>query len=1322
MKFTYVLFGFLLCSVSVCLGAKDYYFSNLSLKDGLSQITVLAICQDSHGYLWFGTRNGLNKFNGYTFEKYYHDAQNDNSLTDNYIHCLVEDNDGNLWIGTNNGLSKMDLSTNKITQYFAEDGNDKSLSNNMIYALCKDENGDVWIGTINGLNVYDKKTDTFKHYFLDEKLRDNAMYTMCCRDGTLFMGTYQGVIAGNFKNGEKSKHYPNPNHVRSICVDDNKKLWIGTQDKGLFIENEDGFVNITAENGLSNNYVRSIVASPDGKQMLIGTSNGLNVIDLESLKITMQYKNYDNDDGVLSHFSIQSMFFDPQNTLWVGTYAGGVNYCSTFGARFRYFNPAEKTDQMTGVIGQSVETTGYLYFATEGGGLLEMNKQTGAFRTYLLFPDENAYPKNILKSVYLDGNRILCGTNLGVIYSFDLKSKRFSLFHDFKSQIGIYYIGRNLENEIIVGCVDPIGMVIIKDGNVQPDFPLKDGKSIAFRNMRCFSEIEKNIFLIGTRNDGLFLYDRNTFDMQQFTTQYFAEKKYALPENYITTLFRDSRNRIWIGTFGGGFCLFDLTTKYFTNFNVSDGLHNNNVCAIVEDNNGHLWISAISGISDFNPADRSFRNYTYSNGIKVNEFTPHTGMKTSDGQIIFSGNNGFVMFNPNEISYNPTAPAILLENLFINNSKVEIGSKTLPKALSEQKEIVLKYNQTNFSIEYVALNFIFSNKNKYAYKMEGFDAEWNEVGTRRMAYYTNIPSGAYIFKVKAANNDGVWSDTAVEMVIKVLPPPWKSGWAYLLYFIVLASILYFIYQYFAEKKRFENELKIQQAEAKAQQEFNAERSRLFTNFSHELRAPLTLIISPLNDLSEHSGNLTQEQTGKIAIMKNNAQRLLRLVNNLMDFRKNESGMLKPKLVKSDFVAFAREMTLNFKEMATSREIDFRFNTDVKEIFMSFDKNLMEKVFFNFLSNAFKNTPDGGEVAVSLFVPHPGAIRFEIRDSGVGVPEPELEKIFQPFYQVAQNEYSASGTGLGLSLSKSIIEMHSGKVWAENNEDRGATFQCILPTDKTGSDENDYTKCSNIAETGTKKKHVILVVEDNFDVRDYIVSHLNTAYNVIQASNGEEACEKAVNHLPDLIISDVVMPRMDGITMAQTLKNDIRTGHIPIILLTAKVLPEDQTEGYNIGADDYIVKPFNSSVLLARVKNLLAVREKLKEIYGKRFSIENFGIETTSADERFIQKLYEVMDKNISNPDFKLDEFSREIGMSKANLYRKIKSVTNFSPNEFIRNFRLETAAKILKNTDLPVSEIYVAVGFNSHAYFSNCFKTLYGISPTEFAESSRRRN
>lgn len=1371
----YLFLASLLILTLIVNAREQYYFSNLSLDNGLSQITVTSIHEDNKGFMWFGTRNGLNKFDGYKFDIFINDPENNLTISDNHILCMTEDNDGYLWIGTNNGLNRLDRQTNKFKRYFFDPQNIGSLSNNAITSIYVDDEDNLWVGTRNGLNLYNRTVDLFTRISMGGLLNNNPVNALVKDGDSLYLGTFsQGLIVYNINNRKYTSYKHDPdnsgslahNHIRSILIDKDRTVWVGTHHGGISVlrKGADSFSVYNVKNGLTNNYIRCMVETPKG-EILIGTFNGLNLIDPKTGEIS-QYKTYGAGMGSLSHYSIYSIYFDRAQTLWVGTYAGGIDYYNAYGQKFRFFNPSFEQKTVLGLIGPIIEKDNSLFIATEGGGLLEMDKSDETFKQYKVFDDsEGAYVRNIFKSLYLDGSRILCGTNLGTIYSFDLKTRKFSLLYNLHSEDAIYYISRSMSGDLIIGGVNRIGFTIIsKDGQIRNKFPVNGENDFSFSNIRSILEIEKNVFLLGTRSEGLIYYDLNDCKLSEYYNSN-DQDLHTVPDNYISNIFKDNSGNIWIGTFGGGLTHFDLKTREFTTYNTKNGLINNNICSIIEDNNRHLWISTISGISDFDMDSRSFYNYTHASGIKVNEFTPHAGLKLSNGDIVFSGNNGFLSFNPRRMSFNPFIPPIVLKDLYINNHRVAPGEDNdiLKENIEGQKEIILKYNETNLTIEYSALNFVFSNRNQYAYMLEGFDQSWNEVGNRRMAYYTNIPAGKYKFIVRGSNNDGVWNNQGTSLIITVLPPIWKTWWAYILYFLLFAGILILIFRYFNEKRRLENDIKLKQAEAKVQDEFHEARNKLFTNFSHELRTPLTLILSPLEDIVEKEESITPKIKDRLLLMRNNALRMLRLVNNLMDFQKKESGSMKLKVSQGDFVQFTEEMFTSFKELAGSRNINFTFNHTEKNIDYWFDKGLMEKVYFNFLSNAFKNVPNGGKVEIKLkretlsgiikLYPIKSGlfnddkiqyITLDIKDSGVGISKNELEKIFIPFYQVAQNEHSASGTGLGLTLSKSIIEMHHGIVWAESPDPGGAIFRCILPISKDYfnpdeivvdfSEENTLpsvseisTKQDTIEETAElpekekdkkKKPHTILVVEDNKDVKNYIISHLSDTYNILEASDGAEAVDKSVYYLPDLIISDLMMPKMDGMEMSAKIKNDIRTSHIPIIMITARAMTSDIKEGYKVGADDYITKPFNSSVLIARVENIIRSREKLKAIYGKKLSLESVGLETTSLDERFMQGLYQIMEKNMSNPSFKLDDFSRDLGLSRASLYRKIKSVTNLSPNEFIRNYRLEMGAKLLREKKLPVSEVYVAVGFNSIAYFSSSFKIYFGVTPTDYVSQS----
>ncbi len=1330
------------------LASQRYHFSNLSVKDGLSQLHVTCIYQDKLGYMWFGTRNGLNKFNGNSFEIFWNHADDEQSISSNTIACIIEDAEGNLWIGTENGLNKLDKKRKGFKRYYL--ANEADSVNNKILSLHIDADGVLWVGTLSGLFIYEPESDSLKSVYIRELAdnsvsaileKDNHLYLASSKNGLLIYDRQKKRIVRSYQTNSKTLPVIS-NYIKDIYIDKKDNIWLGTYKDGVCVIKHDlsEVVQYNTSNGLSNNSIRCIKESPSG-EMWVGTFDGLNIINPVTSRIT-SYKS-----GALSHHSVYSILFDRMQTIWIGTYAGGADYYNPYGHLFDFYNPGAVLNDNIGILGPSIEYDGTLYICSEGGGLISFDLKQHTFRQYTL-PQNNDNPtRSIFKTIYLDGNRILCGTSQGEVYEFNLHSHQFSLFYQTTDRRPIYHISKSHSGQFIIGAISMAeGLAFISnDGQrtVQSGFPVKGKGEVHFSHVICVCEVDNDVYLIGTKSDGLFCYDKINHTLISYNqTNGFAAKS-------ISSILKDRSGRIWISSIDGGLSELVLSTGKFTTYNEKNGLLNNQVCKVVEGNDNSLWLTTLNGISNLDLRTRNIINYSQESGIQVQEFSPCAGIRLSDNRIFFAGNNGFTLFNPNDIITNPNVPPVILDKLYINNNLVQPDDENgiLKENISTQKKIVLKYNQTNIMIEYAALNYIFNNKNEYAYKLEGFDSEWNEVGNRRIAYYTNIPAGTYHFTVKGSNNDGIWNEEGATLEIIVLPPLWKTWWAYLIYFAVIIALIAFIIRYFTEKKRLQNNIRLKQMEAEVHEEYYQERNRLFTNFSHELRTPLTLIIAPLEEFVRRT-DLVDDVHYKSKLMLRNAQRLLRIVNNLMDLQKNESGTMKLQVSENDIIKFTHEAVASFQDLALYRNIHLKFHHSSDRQLLWFDWNLLEKVYFNFLSNAFKNVPDGGSVSVELNVKALSELAFfipaklnkykndkiqyltlSIQDNGVGIAPNELEKIFRPFYQVAQNEHSKSGTGIGLSLSKAIIEMHHGTVWAENAPESGAVFKFVMPIDKnlfsaeeiTESTDNE-TVLLNVelpdnayeADNSSKKQSTILVVEDNRDLNNYICSCLADKYNVIGVTNGEDALAKAVYLLPNLIITDLMMPKMNGIELIQQLKKDMNTSHIPIIMVTAKTGTDDIREGYAAGADEYITKPFDASILKVRVDNLIQNREKLKELYSKNFSLESLGVDVTSVDEKFMQKLYATLQQNIANSDLNLDAFCKELGLSKSNLYRKIKQITGYSPNEFIRNFRLETAAKMLKETDMTITEVYCAVGYNSLAYFSNCFKALYGMSPTEF--------
>lgn len=1320
----------------------------------------MTIYQDSRGYLWFATKNGLNRFNGKEYKIYHREDGNEQSLSNNSVTSITEDQEGYLWVGTNNGLNRIDLNTNEIKRYNLETN---GLVANSISTVYTDRSGCLWVGTWEGLNRYNREGDHFEYIPIEDDT-ERAMIVTLLEDssGRFWIGTrnkglllcdHQMNLISQFTS--ESKNMPlNNNNITSIYEDDKKQIWVGCKNSGLnkinLRDNEvTSYTNLNS--GLSNNSVRCIIEW-QGK-LLIGTFDGIFDLDKATERI-VKVAGYDDINKSLSHYSVYCFCVDRDKTLWVGTFAGGVNYLNKFTNRFVLHKPQEELNIRTGIYGAiTYESPEDLWIATEGYGLLNYNKRTNESHYYLIDPSVRfAFNTNIIKSVFYEDGYVWCGTTKGEIYKFNIKTKKFSLYHQYPIEYSIYSIIRDHNGVLWVGGASTeFGLTCFVNDSLVTTFYNNVDEPIYFSNVRCILEEEDGVFLLGSTAEGLLRFDTHKKQLTKYSNEASVEK-YRIPNNYISAIVRTKSGEIWGSTYGGGIFQLDESKAIRRIMTVREGLLDNNICTLVESSDQRLWMSTVNGLIMFDPAKDEVRNYHRHNGIDIREFTLHSGIALPDGSLCFAGSNGFVTFHVEAMDKNNNIPPVVLEQLSVNNHPVEVGDESaiLDKVLDGMETIRLAYNENNFSITYQALNYIYATQNQYAYKLEGYDTDWNYVGERNSAFYTNLSPGKYVFLVKASNNDGVWNEEGRSLIIIVQPPLWRTWYAYLFYVIALAAIIYGILYYVNIKRNLEAGLKMKQLEKQKQEEFHQAKIRLFTNFSHELRTPLMLIITPFEELVKRV-DIPAELHDKLSIIYKNAQKLLLLVNQLMDLHKNQAGSMDLKVSEGDICEYIKEIYYAFNQIALTNEVKFTLNCTPKTINGWFDKSLLEKVVFNLLSNAFKYTASGesvlmevSEVTLKELDPkrtdglykdeNSQYVILKVKDSGKGIEEGEADKIFTPFYQIPETSgINLSGTGIGLSLVYTIVQLHRGVIYVDNTETKGACFVVILPVSRSAFSEEqiesreidkiaeitnteDISVSLPVTENKDQPKYKILLVEDDKDVRDYLKKSLEAEYIVIEAADGVRAYEKVVQDFPDLVLSDIMMPKRDGLELCTMIKNDIRIGHIPVILMTARSMVVHIKEGFQAGADDYIVKPFNMDVLQTRIRSLLASREQLKKLYGKRFSPDVMGIEVKSADERFSQKLFDVIEKNISNEKLDVELLCTEIGISRANLYRKLKSITELSPMELIRNKRLEMAAKLLKESEMNVSEIASHLGFNSHSYFSNSFKAFYGCTPTEFVQ------
>jgi len=871
---------------------------------------------------------------------------------------------------------------------------------------------------------------------------------------------------------------------------------------------------------------------------------------------------------------------------------------------------------------------------------------------------------------------------------------------------------------------------------------------IIARDIRAIEQDNNGDLWLGTYGAGLFKYSIN---QNQFT-QYNYDR---YDDNYIkcniiySLLFDEELNVLWIGgTQEGGLNQLNLSTNSITVFNEENGLLNNTIHAIEKDDKNRLWVSTHKGISSFDISNQTFTNYTIGDGVQGKEFSDGSGIYIKDQLLIgFGGGDGLTLFYPEKIQKSTFKPTAIISDFKLFNETVKVKRKRtskspLIKSITETDNTVLNYKQTVFSIGFVGLDYAHPEKIQYQYKLEGLDSDWNKKVNERSVTYRNLKPGKYVFKVKAYNKDGVENDKFDSLAFEVKPPWWRTIAAYIVYFVIVLSLIILLYRYNIKQVKTENNLKLEKELRNQENILHNERMRFFTNISHELRTPLMLLISPLEELLiKESPNTALGK--KLNIIYKSAGRLLKLTNTLLEFRKAETGQQKLLASKGNISHYIEEQCLFFKDYSHRKKINIIFKSEVPKANIWFDFNKMGMIINNLLSNAIKNTPENKKVYVSIKNIGSNSILLTVTDEGKGIPQEKIEKIFDRFYQVRQSSKD-TGTGIGLALTKSLVDIHHGTISVKSKIDKGSTFSISLPTgDKHLTNEQKVLEKPKNSEESLKSqllnqkeivdaqsklkkitsidedKQKILVVEDNEDIRTYLVSLLNSNFNVIEAENGQVGFAKAKEHMPSLIISDLMMPKMNGFDLCTKIKETFETSHIPFIIITANAAHATHKESFELGADAYLPKPFKIDLLFTRIYSLLKSRNNLKKYYLKNY-IDNSSEkeQNLTPDEKFLIQINQIIHTNIENSDFSVVQLASEIGVSKTLLYNKIKALTNLTPITIIRQTRLKMAGDLLLTNNYKVYEVMYKVSFNDEKYFRKIFTTFYGVSPTEYIKQN----
>jgi len=1340
---------------------KDIFFKHLTTNNGLSSNEVRAVFQDSNGFMWFATTDGLNRWDGYKFDIYRNYNDDQNSLPGNFLLCIAEDKHKNIWIGTNHGgLAKFSTIEEKFERYSLIPGDETSLPGMVVRCIYTDKHGNVWIGTHSGLAEYNPETNNFSRIpFPNLGTAPDIREIIPAQNNELIIQTHKGLFKLNPAHRTIRKFEidaPNfdkelLNYNNPLCFDSQGFLWIGARSGLIRLNTKTGSYKKYLPGNNQKNSINSsnfsIIFEDSRKNIWIGTENrGINLYnpatdDFYSFTAEVYNKNS------LSSNIISNIYEDQNATVWISTLEGGVSYFSHKRKPFGYYthNPFDANSLSSNKVGAFYEdNNGFIWIGTADGGLNKFSPKEKTFTRFQLKTDYIApCILNIEGSV--DNSLYLTGLRIG-LYNFDMTGSKFtSLMRNvqtanFQPILNIPDIGIDSKGYVWLITHEKDGIIVYnpKTGDFY------NAKSCGSFNKGILSvpyavsmkeDSKKRIWLISYL--GLYMLDST---VHTFLSN--NKDNTTLSSNYLYTLFEDSKNNIWIGSSKGLDKLVEKNGSIsFERYNEKYDLPEN-VRGILEDEHCNLWLSSNKGIFKFSPETRRIKNIKFDNELENHEFSERVCYKSSTGEMYFGGTNGFIRFNPDSLDETIKSSNIFITDFQIFNVSQKAGKNSpLKKSIIYTNEIELDYDQSVISFAYAALDYSNNASTEYAYIMDGFEEKWNFAGEKRFATYTNLSPGIYTFRVRLANGTQFsdYKETAIKIIIN--PPFWRTRIAYVFYVILVLTVLYLFRKAIINREKLKNELQLEKNEIKNVREANMMKLRFFTNISHEFRTPLTLIKAPVEKLisSQNQINHDEQQT-LFSLIQSNSNKLLNMVNQLLDYRKLEAGSLVLEPSDGDIIDFCRKTWLIFTLLAEQRGITYTFQTTTDSQIMSFDADKIDKVVTNLLSNALKFTPDGGQVSLVISkieepVSGKQLIEIVVKDTGIGIPEKDVNQIFNRFYTVSrEGARKFEGTGIGLTLVKELTELHNGTISVKSKENEGSEFTVKIPiistvkasiidtkekqdSNKSFFSEDDIDRIIDGKPLAGKQKigkRKILIVEDDNDLRKFISNELSSDYDVLVATDGQEGLEMAFTNHPNLIVSDIVMPHLDGIEFCKRIKSDDRTSHLPVILLSALHSHEKQMEGLGSGADDYVFKPFNVALLKMRIKNLLISRYELSQKFANSTSL-NFDAENVNNnDKKLIQSVIDIVLENITNEKINADFISDKLLISRSLLYIKIEALTGQSVNEFVRNIRLKKATSLLLQKNCNVTDVAYSVGFSSQSYFSRCFTKRFGKSPKDF--------
>ncbi len=1305
------------------VGNTPNYFSKINSENGLSQNTVKSIIQDSWGFMWFGSRNKLNRYDGKSI-KVFDCTDYVSKKSNNNISALFEDSNRKLWVGTDKGI----FIFNPIEESFEFLGLKTKKGIQMIdwvSEIKSDADNNIWIVIPNqGLFKYVPSTKSLFHYTIGETLFPNQGNPECmciAQNGKLWVGTNgAGIYLYNKSTNSFTQYLGDTNgnslknqNIYTMC-DYGDELIVGVHEGKLMrFDKRKNTLNDVNAPEVHYKIIRDVVCLND-KQLWVGTQNGVYVVDEMKQTVTHIHEELANPHS-LSDNVVEKIYRDKEGGIWIGTYFGGVNFLPNLGMNFDKYIPTlgKGTISSKRVSELREDKAGNIWIGTEDAGLNILNPTTNKITQIGKDVGKPIHNTKVL-SIFLKENEAWVGffkDGLDIIHL-----PGFNNTHYTGDEMGLN------ESSIDAVCEDRMGRIWI--GNAWGVF-VSDGKSMKFTEVRDFGysyiydlmeDSEGNIWA-ATMGNGVFKHNPVTHKTSHYLNR--VEDTTSLSSNSVSSITETSSGEIWFSTDRGGICRYNKDKNNFTSYSAHNGLPDDVAYKILEDKNQNLWFGTNKGLVRFNPTNKSVRLFTQNDGLLGNQFNYKSALATRSGKFYFGGFDGLIAFDPYQINVNSYIPPVYITKITVFDKEPTIGAEKSPlkKSIIHSSKISLRYDQSNIGFEFAALSFTAPQSNRFAYKMEDVDNDWIYTSNNHTVSYAKLPPGKYIFRVKACNNDGLWNETGAELEINILPPWWLSNLAYLIYFLIVIGSAYYTFRRLRLTHERRNSEKQHLFETEKEKELYSAKVEFFTEIAHEIRTPLTLINGPLESLKDMQIE-DPEINKNLHIMEDNTKHLLSLINQLLDFRKIDSNKFLLSLTNNDIKQLLKDTIGLFEPLVKQQNKTLKFNIPDSELQAPVDKEGLIKIINNLFVNAVKYSEKELFVELTKDETH---FYITISNDGKLIPKDEAEKIFDPFYQLGQNRNTPSSTGIGLSLARSLAELHNGQLYLDlHSELNSFILKLPLTQDKpvwvyeSADDNNKFIIDEHELSQEKGNNPTLLLVEDNIEMLTFISDKLHSKFNVEKATNGIEGLQILADRNIDLIVSDVMMPDMDGFEFCSKVKNNIDLSHIPVILLTAKNDLDSKIQGLKIGADAYIEKPFSFGHLITQITTLLNNRMREREAFMQKPFLPIQQIGMCKADEEFMEKMIDIINENITDGDFNVEKLSESVFMSRSSLHRKIKALSGLTPTDFIRLIRLKKAAVLIQEGKYRVGEVCYLVGINSPSYFIKLFQKQFGMTPKEF--------